>query len=78
VGRPLAVFLPEGQRRAFRDKIARLLQASTPQEWQISMCSWEGTPLEARLTASVLRGASGRPLALYWLIHAVDQPSAAA
>jgi PAS domain S-box-containing protein len=76
VGRPLAVFVPEGQRRAFREKIAQLLQAATPQEWVISMCSWEGALLEARLTASVLRGASGRPLALYWLIRNLGEPSA--
>ena len=77
VGRPLAVFVPDGQRRAFRDKITQLLQAPAPQEWIVSMCSWEGTPLEVRLRASVLRGTSGRPLALYWLIHVLDQPSAA-
>jgi PAS domain S-box-containing protein len=76
VGRPLAVFLPDGQRRAFRDKITQLLQATTPQEWVLSMCSWEGAPLQARLTASVLRGTSGRPLALYWLIRVLDEPSA--
>jgi len=76
VGRPLAVFLPDGQRRAFRDKIAQVIQAFAPQEWTLSMCSWEGTPLEVRLTASVLRGASGRPLAVYWLISALDKPSA--
>jgi PAS domain S-box-containing protein len=74
VGRSLAFFVPEGQRRAFREKIAELLQATAPQEWLISMCSWEGASLEARLTASVLRGASGRPLALYWLLHAIDEP----
>lgn len=77
VGRPLAVFLPDGQRRAFRDKIAQLLQASAPQEWTLSMSSWEGRPLDVRLTASVLRGTDGRPLALYWLICALDLPSAA-
>jgi len=76
VGRPLAVFLPDGQRRAFRDKIAQVLQESAPQEWILSMCSWEGAPLEVRLTASALRGTSGRPLALYWLIRALDKPSA--
>jgi PAS domain S-box-containing protein len=77
VGRSLVVFVPEGQRRAFREKIADLLQAAAPQEWVISMCSWEGAPLEARLTASVLRGASGRPLALYWLIRDLSALSAA-
>jgi PAS domain S-box-containing protein len=76
VGRSLAVFVPEGQRRAFREKIAQLLQATAPQEWMISMCSWEGAPLEVRLTASVLRGASGRPLALYWLIRVLGESSA--
>ncbi|MDQ2996240.1 MAG: PAS domain-containing protein [Chloroflexota bacterium] len=77
VGRPLAVFLPDGQRRAFRDKIAQLLQASAPQEWTLSMSSWEGGPLDVRLTASVLRGTDGRPLALYWLICALGKPCAA-
>jgi len=77
VGRPLAVFLPDGQRRAFRDKIAQVLQESAPQEWTLSMCSWEGTPLEVRLKASALRGTGGRPLAVYWLLCALDQPSAA-
>jgi len=77
VGRSLAFFVPEGQRRAFRAQLAELLKASTPQEWVLSMCSWEGAQVEARLTARVLRGASGRPLALYWLIHALGEPSAA-
>jgi PAS domain S-box-containing protein len=77
VGRPLAVFVPDGQRRAFRDKIEQLLQATAPQEWVLSMCSWEGAPLELRLTGSVLRGTSGRPLALYWLIHVLGEPRAA-
>jgi len=32
VGRSLALFVPEGQRRALREKIANLLQAAAPQE----------------------------------------------
>jgi PAS domain S-box-containing protein len=76
VGRSLAFFVPEGQRRAFREKIGDLLQTATPQEWTIDMCSWEGAPLVLRLTASVLRGASGRPLALYWLLRSVGEPGA--
>jgi len=73
VGRSLAFFVPDGQRRAFREKIAALVQTTMPEEWVISMCSWEGTSIETRLTASALRGASGRPLALYWLIHALGE-----
>jgi len=75
VGRSLAFFVPEGQRRALREKITALLQESAPQEWQIKLCSWEGEVLDARLTASVLRGTNGRPLALYWLLRALDTPS---
>jgi PAS domain S-box-containing protein len=75
VGRSLAFFVPEGQRRALHEKIAELHRAAVPQEWLIRMCSWEGTSFNARLTASVLRGTSGRPLALYWFIRAVDEPS---
>jgi PAS domain S-box-containing protein len=77
VGRSLALFVPEGQRRALREKIIDLLQATAPQEWTISMCSWEGATFHARLTASVLRGTSGRPLALYWLISTLSEPAAA-
>ena len=77
VGRSLAFFVPDGQRRAFREKIAALVQATMPEEWVISMCSWEGAPIEARVTTRVLRGAGGRPLALYWLIHALGEPRTA-
>jgi len=77
VGRSLAFFVPDGRRRAFREKLAELLQATAPQEWKISMVSWEGAPLDTRLTVSVLRSASGRPLALYWLIQAIGEPHAA-
>jgi PAS domain S-box-containing protein len=77
-GRSLAMFVPEGQRRAFRNKITQMLQFTVPHEWVISMCSWEGALFEARLTVGVLRGANSRPHALYWLIHALDDPNAAA
>jgi PAS domain S-box-containing protein len=74
VGRMLALFIPEGQRRSFRNTLNELLECARAQEWVVSMCSWEGAQFEARLTASVLRGTGGRPLALHWLIHALDEP----
>ena len=78
VGRSLAVFAPEGQRRALRAKIAQVLQATAPQEWVSDLCSWEGAPLKVRLTVSVLYGPGGHPLALYWLIRLLDEPDAPA
>jgi PAS domain S-box-containing protein len=77
LSRSLALFVLEGQRRAFRQKIAQVLEAAAPQEWEMRMSSWEGTPFQARVTASVLRGASGRPLALHWLICVIDEACAA-
>ena len=76
VGRMLALFIPEGRRRDFRSSLAQLLDSDQAQEWVASMRSWEGVQFEARLTASVMRGADGRPLALYWLIRDIgDQAS---
>ncbi|HEU5102820.1 MAG TPA: PAS domain-containing protein [Roseiflexaceae bacterium] len=73
VGRMMGLFIPEGQRRTFRSALNQLLECDRPQEWITSMRSWEGAQFEVRLTASVLRGASGRPLALHWLIHDLSQ-----
>ena len=78
VGRSLAVFAPEGQRRALRAQIAQALQAAAPQEWVMNMCSWEGAQLKVRLTVSVLHGPGGHPLALYWLMRLVDEGEAPA
>ena len=78
VGRSVAVFVPEGQRRAFRAEIARVVQATAAQEWVSSMCSWEGALFEARLTAGVQPSPSGRPFALYWLIRVLDESGTAA
>jgi PAS domain S-box-containing protein len=69
VGRMLALFIPEGQRRSFRSMLNQLLECDRAQEWVVSMRAWEGAQFEARLTANVLRGTGGRPLALHWLIR---------
>jgi PAS domain S-box-containing protein len=74
VGRALAIFVPEGHRRGFRQQIADLAQAEGPREWEVRMQSWEGALFDARLMASVLRGASGRPVAIYWLIYESREP----
>jgi len=72
VGRSLALFVPEGQRRAFRHSIERLAQAGVPQEWEATLQSWQGAPFDADLTVGVFRGASGRPVALYWLVRDIS------
>ena len=73
VGRSLALFVPEGQRRPFRTNIAQLAQANQAQEWEVTMQSWKGEPFDAGLTIGVLRGATGRPIALYWLLRDISE-----
>jgi PAS domain S-box-containing protein len=73
VGRALALFVPEGQRRAFRASVAQLAQADGVQEWEITLQSWKSAPFDARLTVGVLRGSSGRPIALYWLLCDISE-----
>jgi len=73
IGRSLALFVPDGQRRAFRHTIERLTQADGPQEWEATLQSWKGETFDAGLTVGLLRGASGRPVALYWLVRDISQ-----
>jgi len=72
VGRSLALFVPDGHRRAFRHNIERLALAEGPQDWDTSLQSWKGELFNADLTVGVFRGASGRPVALYWLVRDVS------
>src|SRR5206468_390401 len=69
IGRPLALFIPEGQRRAVRANIAQIPQTAGAQEWELSIQPWQGPVFDASLTVSVLRAGTGRPVALYWLLR---------
>ncbi len=69
IGRSIALFVPEGQRREFRAQIAQLSTADGIQEKELAMQSWERAPFEARLTVVTVRGKTGQqPIALHWLL----------
>lgn len=72
VGRSLALFLPDGQRRAFRAEVARLRQAVQVREWELLLQPWKGPGFQAALRVRVIRGGTGQPVALHWLLHQVD------
>jgi PAS domain S-box-containing protein len=69
IGRSLALFVPDGQRRTFRDEIAALRECQGIQTWQRELQTWQGEPFPARLTVAVVRGKKGRPTALRWLVQ---------
>jgi PAS domain S-box-containing protein len=73
IGRSLALFVPEGERRAFRAAIAHLHAAEGTQEWEVRMQPWGGPVFDASLSVAVVRGKLGRPLALRWIIKKLSR-----
>jgi PAS domain S-box-containing protein len=70
IGRSIALFVPEGQRREFRAQVGQLSAADSIQEKTLTMQSWEHTSFKASLTVSVVRGKTNeRPMALHWLMR---------
>jgi PAS domain S-box-containing protein len=58
-GKPLAVFVAEGDRRAFRTKLTQLSQNSNIQIWQTNLCPRDGNPFSTELHIAILSGDSG-------------------
>lgn len=73
VGRSLALFVPEGERRSFRSQIVDLRQADRPVELLCRLQPWNGAPFEAELMASVARGGMGRAVGLRWVVRATGR-----
>lgn len=78
VGRSIAMFAPEGQRREFRAQIAQIAQSSDIHEWELPMQSWERATFLAGLTVCAVRGQNGeRAVALHWLLRDVSEQAQA-
>ena len=77
IGRSLALFVPDGQRRAFRERMAQLTHSQDPQAWEAQMQSWRGASFLAALTTLTVHGPLGYPTAIRWVVRAADtvQPS---
>lgn len=73
VGRALALFVPEGGRRAFRAALESLQHGGDVQTIEAQMQPWEGPPFDAALTFGVVRGTLGRPLGLRCLIQDISE-----
>jgi PAS domain S-box-containing protein len=72
VGRSLALFVPEGERRMFRERLAELRnQSQHPQVWELRLQPWRGSGFQALLTIAVVRGPLGRPTAIRWIVQDV-------
>jgi PAS domain S-box-containing protein len=70
IGRSLALFVPEGERRAFREQVAQArTQSEHPQIWETRLQPWRGSAFQAKLTVAVEHGRLGRPTAIRWIIQ---------
>ncbi len=78
VGRSLALFVPSGARRAFRDRLSALRQTPGAQSWAIELQPWEGVPAPFELTVALIQGPLGRPTGLRCLVRPAQQAAGAA
>lgn len=69
VGRSLALFIPDGERRQFRAAIEQLQQAEDIQEWEARMKSWGGASFDVLLSVATVRSEQGRPQTLRWIVR---------
>jgi PAS domain S-box-containing protein len=68
IGRSLSLYVPEGERRAFRRVVAQLRTMDGVQEWDTRMQPWDGPAFDAALNITVVRDHRGRPVELRWMI----------
>lgn len=73
VGRPLAIFVPEGERRVFRAELSRLRQQQGVHVFEQRLERWKGTPFDAILTVSAVFSQNGRAQSLRWHIQDITE-----
>ncbi|MFL5802535.1 MAG: ATP-binding protein [Roseiflexaceae bacterium] len=73
VGSPLALFVADYARRAFRNDVRRLRQATGPQRWELIMQAHGGAPFDAALTVAPIHDWSGIPAGLRWMVRDISE-----
>ncbi|HEY9747313.1 MAG TPA: ATP-binding protein [Allocoleopsis sp.] len=66
--KPLAVFVAEAERAAFRRKLL-LLQQSPQQEWEIQLQPQHGLTIDVAAIVAIVRDSQDQPTALRWLLR---------
>jgi len=73
VGKPLACYVVEEERRAFRNQLNQLQQVEGVQEWEVSLRSQEQTPITASVRVATIRNREGDPVGLRWLLRDITE-----
>lgn len=73
IGKPLTVFVPEAQRRAFRSELNRLHQVGRLQEWVTQLQPRDAIPFDAALTVTTVSDQAGAIVGLRWLVRDISE-----
>jgi sigma-B regulation protein RsbU (phosphoserine phosphatase) len=73
IGRPLAVFVAEEDRREFRQTLLRLREGREGKEWEVCLKPRDGEPFPAALTVSSHLDPVERKTTLRWLVRDVTE-----
>ena len=73
LGTPLALFVADSARRAFRRDTLQLRQMQDPQRWEAPMKTQKGDPFVAAITVAVARDWGGRAVGLRWMLSDITE-----
>lgn len=71
--KPLAVFVTQEERQAFRSYLNQLAQIEGVQDWELSLCPREGKPFAAQLKVAIAHDLSGEITALRIGVRDISQ-----
>src|SRR5262245_19730689 len=73
LGKPLALFVVEAERAAFRTLLSRLPQLERVEEWEVRLQLHGGAIFPAALTVATIRNPQGTVVGLRWLLYDISR-----
>jgi PAS domain S-box-containing protein len=73
IGKPLTVFMPEPERRAFWNELERLRQVERSQEWITRLQPRDAPAFDAALTVTTVINSQGSLVGLRWLLRDISE-----
>ena len=77
LGKPLAVYVRDDERRAFRSLVAQLPELGEKRNWEVSLGPRAGQSLPTVMTVVVVRDLGGKPTVLRWMVRDLSDLAAA-
>ena len=68
-GKPLALYVADGERRAFRLRVSALAKQGVSDFFETHLQPWRGEPMPVAISVSPLLTAAGKADGLRWIVH---------